>query len=108
MYENTQGKEAERRKRVGVLNVLYARRIQDPVSPMLSVFDFAAEPLSVRDDGRTAAAARAGRPGLSTADLQAPVRAAAGDDGRAEALSAAGQAAERRTTLKPSRKEESR
>jgi len=34
------GKEAEIRKRSGVLNVLYARRIQDPANPSLSVFDF--------------------------------------------------------------------
>jgi hypothetical protein len=34
------GKEAERGKRSGVLKVLCARRIQDPASPSLSVFDF--------------------------------------------------------------------
>lgn len=34
------GKEAERAKRAGVLNVLYAQRIQAPASPSLSIFDF--------------------------------------------------------------------
>ncbi|MBL0157037.1 MAG: DnaJ domain-containing protein [Bryobacterales bacterium] len=38
--ESTQGRESERRKRAGVLNVLYARRVQDPVNPTLTVFDF--------------------------------------------------------------------
>jgi len=34
------GKEAERGKRSGVLNVLYSQRIQAPASPSLSIFDF--------------------------------------------------------------------
>ena len=38
--ETTLGKESERRKRAGVLNVLYARRVQDPVNHTLTVFDF--------------------------------------------------------------------
>ena len=38
--ETTHGRESERRKRAGVLNVLYARRVQEPASPALSVFDF--------------------------------------------------------------------
>jgi hypothetical protein len=38
--EATQGKQSERRKRVGVLNALYSRRVLDPVNPALSVFDF--------------------------------------------------------------------
>lgn len=38
--ETTLGKESERRKRAGVLNVLYARRAQEPVNHSLSIFDF--------------------------------------------------------------------
>jgi DnaJ domain len=38
--ESSHGKASERRKRTGVLNVLYARRVQEPASPALSVFDF--------------------------------------------------------------------
>ncbi len=37
--DGAHGKEAERRKRAGVLNVLYARRVQDPGNPSLSIFD---------------------------------------------------------------------
>jgi hypothetical protein len=32
--------DAERRKRAGVLHILYTRRVQDPSSPALSIFDF--------------------------------------------------------------------
>lgn len=38
--ETTLGKESERRKRAGVLNVLYARRVQEPVNHSLTIFDF--------------------------------------------------------------------
>jgi hypothetical protein len=38
--ETSHGRESERRKRAGVLNVLYARRVQEPANPALSVFDF--------------------------------------------------------------------
>ncbi len=38
--ETTLGKESERRKRAGVLNVLYARRVQEPINYTLTIFDF--------------------------------------------------------------------
>ncbi len=54
----------------------------------------------VRDPGRPAAAARAGRPGLPAAHLQAAVRAAQGHAGRAQAVSAADpRINQRRTTI---------
>lgn len=37
--DSTDGKENEKRKRAAVLSVLYARRLQDPVTPSLTIFD---------------------------------------------------------------------